>query len=213
MKQFFNRLYRLLFCRRGFGVHSPFVYDLITNVIEEDREYYFYKAFHDTVRRAAKVKQSLRERERKLLFRLANRFRTYRMLIVGSDGAITAVYMLAFSSAARCLVVEPHVDSRTIEQKNASIDAVEFAADIDYDRVYDFAVIDLHFYNTLNINAIIAKMDNSGLIALCSIDAFPLLWQRLSAHGRVSVAIDLQNIGLLFLNPALPRKIYRCVIP
>jgi len=116
MKQFFNRLYRLLFCRRGFGVHSPFVYDLITNVIEEDREYYFYKAFHDTVRRAAKVKQSLRERERKLLFRLANRFRTYRMLIVGSDGAITAVYMLAFSSAARCLVVEPHDDRRSLSR-------------------------------------------------------------------------------------------------
>ena len=49
MKALLNRLYRLLFCRGGYGIHSPFVFDLITNVIEERRLYYCYEQLH-TVR-------------------------------------------------------------------------------------------------------------------------------------------------------------------
>ena len=37
-------LYRSIRYRRGFGVHSPFVFNLITKVIEERCQYY---SFHD----------------------------------------------------------------------------------------------------------------------------------------------------------------------
>ena len=39
-------LYRRLFSRKGYGVHSPFVFDLITNVLEESRGYYAYTRLH-----------------------------------------------------------------------------------------------------------------------------------------------------------------------
>jgi len=49
MIAFIDRLYRMLFCHGGYGVHSPFVFDLITNVIEEQMPYYCYEQLH-TVR-------------------------------------------------------------------------------------------------------------------------------------------------------------------
>ena len=98
-----NKLYCTLFCRGGYGVHSPFVFDLITTVIEERRPYYCYDRLHpfrlqilqrsDEVNcfgRSVTVKKMLEtygftEHEHRLLFRLANRFQPKTMYVVGSD--------------------------------------------------------------------------------------------------------------------------------
>ena len=58
--------------KRGFGVHSPFVFDLITNVIKEKAEYYDFQV--------VEAQGRIRDKERKLcrmLFRLVDYF-SYR---------------------------------------------------------------------------------------------------------------------------------------
>ena len=55
--------------KRGYGVHSPFVFDLITNVIKEKAEYYDFARIE--------AMGNVREKERKLyrlIFRLADYF-------------------------------------------------------------------------------------------------------------------------------------------
>ena len=66
--------------KRGYGVHSPFVFDLITNVIKEKAIYYDFERIES--------KGNIREKERKLyrlLFRLAEYFSYRNVLCVGAE--------------------------------------------------------------------------------------------------------------------------------
>jgi len=198
MKYFFNRLYRLVFCRKGFGIHSPFVYDLITNVIEENREYYVYKELRAERK---KLKRSgcrlrLREREHRLLFRIANRFRTYKMLVSGSDSGLIPLYLTKFSNSSQCTVIEP------VTQENN-------VATSDYDLLF----IDFKYINNFNINEIINKTGENAIMIFAGIDENAAKWHEIASNLKVSVTVDLQNIGLAFFNPALPHRTYKCVIP
>ena len=125
MNTFFNRLYRLLFCRGGHGVHSPFVFDLITTVIEEQRHYYCYKQIH-SVRlqllqdqqkvmlrnRLMSIKKAIAtdcftESEDRLLFRLSNRFRPKTIYVEGSRFGLTPLYLTSYAKDSACIVIEP----------------------------------------------------------------------------------------------------------
>jgi hypothetical protein len=120
-----NKLYRSIFCCGGYGVHSPFVFDLITNVIEEKRRYYCYEMF-DNIRfqlkrescrikcgdRELTIRQALNRfdfsvKGHELLFRLANRFRPEKILVAGSCLGLTPLYITAYSKNANCIVFEP----------------------------------------------------------------------------------------------------------
>jgi hypothetical protein len=120
-----NRLYRSIFCRSGYGIHSPFAFDLITNVIEEKRGYYCYEML-DNIRlqlqresrrikcgdKELTVKQALNRfgfsvRGHELLFRLANRFQPEKTLVIGSCLGLTPLYVTAYSKGVNCIAFEP----------------------------------------------------------------------------------------------------------
>ena len=125
MNALINRLFRQLFCRGGYGVHSPFVFDLITTVIEEQKHYYCYEHLHTvrlqllqyqpkvTVRnRTMSVEKAINtccftEAEDRLLFRLANRFQPKTIFMVGSHFGLTPLYLTAYSKDSACIVFEP----------------------------------------------------------------------------------------------------------
>ncbi len=81
--------------RRGYGVHSPFAFDLITTVIYEKANYYSYKEIE-----SSELYKNRRKHERyttskklnRLLFRLANRLQPTQILQMG-DTTITSLYL------------------------------------------------------------------------------------------------------------------------
>ena len=78
--------------KRGYGVHSPFVFDLITNVIKEKAVYYDFERIES--------KGNIREKERKLyrlLFRLAEYFSYRNVLCVGVRSPWVSMYLAAVS--------------------------------------------------------------------------------------------------------------------
>ena len=129
------RFYRMLFCRGGFGIHSPFVFDLMTEVIEEQRLYYCYEPLQSARvqirQRRDKVqfgnlnlttkemlkKYGFTELEHRLLFRLANHFQPKTILTLGSDFGLTPLYLTAYSTNAVCMVVEPESSISKVAQE------------------------------------------------------------------------------------------------
>ena len=84
LKQYCTKNFRKIRHRKGFGVHSPFAYNLITKVIEETYSYYAYQQIEEVwhTRVCNQLTQDdfqrrkpVSEKYGRLLFRMVNRFR------------------------------------------------------------------------------------------------------------------------------------------
>ena len=79
--------------RRGYGVHSPFAFDFITNVVYEHAPYYKYDELNEQVaRQEAALGHAWSHREplrlKQLLFRMVNRAQPARIIHIGPPSAI-----------------------------------------------------------------------------------------------------------------------------
>ena len=124
-------LYRGIRYRKGFGVHSPFVYNLITKVIEERCPYYRFQdielyrkrlsyqggrfTYPDTRRGGKPSSRSPRELTRReaippkvgaLLFRMANYFKPKTILQLGTMTGISTLYLTSYARELRCVVLD-----------------------------------------------------------------------------------------------------------
>ncbi len=123
------KLYRKLRHRKGYGIHSPLAYSLITKVIEEKYPYYVFdeiekmrqELIDDTtlvsyLGRSGKIKKktigeiTLKEcHHRKygaLLFRLVNFFKATSVLNVGSSSGVMSLYLASADSNCSCVALE-----------------------------------------------------------------------------------------------------------
>lgn len=132
-------LYRGIRYRRGYGVHSPFVFNLINKVIEENCAYYsFYDIelirkqllFKDTIitypdrQQKDKLKQrtigQIVEREAiepkhgALLFRLANYFKSEHILQLGPSMGLSTLYLTSYAPGLKCIALENIPEFATI---------------------------------------------------------------------------------------------------
>lgn len=129
------QIYRMLFHRKGHGVHSPFVFDLITHVIEQPLHYYHYKEM-DLVRlhlqlnvqpiiyqgKPCAVQSYLRKygvsrKEGELLFRLANHYKPHSILTMGSSMGLLPLYLTGYSSKACCITLEKNDEIALVAQE------------------------------------------------------------------------------------------------
>jgi len=235
------RLYRKIFCRGGYGIHSPFVFDLIINVIEERRQYYCYEKLHEalyqikhdkrkvflngaTVTMAKAARDNcLTENELRLLFRLANRFRPQTILTAGSDFGTTAMYMTAFSSSTQCIAIEPEQSVAAAARhfiKRFTQTQVEIVEDT-FSNFYlpDNKKIDMlmwgnsakeHFDIDV-LERLLPFLRESSVLIIKDIRNGDI-WKTVCTHPKVSVTIDLYNLGIVFFDPKLHRRTYKCVI-
>ena len=82
--------------KRGFGVHSPFVFDLITNVIKERNLYNDFERIE--------TRDKLRSSEKKLcrlLFRLSDYLSYRNVLLLGLENPFVISYLEAVSRDMR----------------------------------------------------------------------------------------------------------------
>jgi predicted O-methyltransferase YrrM len=117
-------IYRKLFCRKGYGVHSPFAFNLITRVIEERCPYYFYQELamarqqllhsdRTLLRQGRQVsirtlfrKQGITQQESELLFRLANCCQPRFILTLGSSMGLIPLSLTGYASGLHCIALE-----------------------------------------------------------------------------------------------------------
>lgn len=121
-----GKIIRFIAHRRGFGVHSPFAFNLITKVIEERCPYYCFQTIEvvrkqllqsereirlapgqppQTVGRAAR-RGEIPARHGQLAFRLANYFQPKRVLQIGTGLGISTLYLTSYASDLQCIALE-----------------------------------------------------------------------------------------------------------
>lgn len=104
------RAYRFFRHHGGYGVHSPYAYHLITQVIGERRGYYAYddiELIRKQLAQQGEWHRDLTGKEGKLLFRLANFIGARQIVQLGATDGLASLYLTYHSREARCLVIEP----------------------------------------------------------------------------------------------------------
>lgn len=124
-------LYRSIRYRKGYGVHSPFVFNLITKVIGERCPYYrFYDIelirkqllFRDNLitypdrsnqgrLRSCTVgqiveREAIKPKQGALLFRLTNYFKPQTILQLGPSMGLSTLYLTSYAPGLTCIALE-----------------------------------------------------------------------------------------------------------
>ncbi len=188
--------------RRGYGVHSPFAFGLITGVIYESSAYYAYASL--SAQRSL-LDGNLSEGDDRLLFRLANWAQAERIALAGQHTARTEAYFRA--ARPRALLTTLSTDS--------PLDLASLIA------TSDLIFLDLSSLppgiwprptgRTLQLPSPPDSPQPRALLILRGIHhdaASRTLWDAFRLSSAFTLSFDLGRFGLLVRHPQLNKQDY-----
>ncbi|MCI1646781.1 MAG: hypothetical protein LKI39_14370 [Bacteroides sp.] len=186
--------------RCGYGVHSPFAFNLITQVIYEKATYYKYKDLVKEQRKLASEKDKYWGREpkrvKRLLFRLVNYAQPYTIVDAGTIAA-SSLYLKAAKEGV------DYVAASDLSELFLETDTpVDFLYLHDY-RHPDFVekVFDVCASRTTDKSVFV--MEGIGYSK-----SMKMLWKRLLQDERTGISFDLYDLGILFFDKTKIKQAY-----
>jgi predicted O-methyltransferase YrrM len=231
------KLYRKIRYRKGFGVHSPFVYNLITKVIEEKNSYYAFAEIENFRKKLLSgndegsiitAKETQSANYGAFLFRIVNFFKCKNVIQIGSSTGVMGIYLaMASRTQTDCWLLE--------ERRGLSQPVREFALAHNLNKIHyiegDYKVnleilhstlpeADLIFINQLpesmEIEALVHLckpfMQKKSILILNGIAKNKMMrnfWQSIKDHPQSRVILDLYALGMVFFDDKLPKRQYK----
>lgn len=198
----------------GHGIHSPFVFSLINDVIEEKRSYYAYSDIADFIWQTA-GKTDRKAKINKLLFRLVNRFKPSTILEIGTGNGISTLYLTATKKENDCYSIGSTREAQIMHQKwdrgiqylnsleSSNLSRQDFMyvnlTNIEYndDKLAHFLKNHVHLRSVIIIDGI--RLDKTK----------QLFWKRVVSNDSVRISLDLYDLGILFFDRKYFKKNYK----
>lgn len=218
LREYLTRGVRKIKHRKGFGVHSPFAYSVITEVIEEKVPYYAYS----TLKKHYDATSPIPLKMAQLLLRLSNRFSCRHILELRSDGGYTALPLLLVDSRNEVLALadEGHFSAtqgylRRVEaQRRGTLRRLEALEDLPEDYKADMIIINMqpegwsdegYFARILALST-----PNTVFVVKGITPGRPLegLWDYFCDCDDVEITMDLYDYGLAIRKPRFFKQHY-----
>lgn len=183
----------------GFGVHTPNVYGLLTDVLREHRPYYAYT----DIRRLSAGRPGHTLRVNKLLFRLVNYYRPDSVFEVGTgDGHSLQCMSMARQSMALAALEgrKGEVSTPTLASKlgeGRRVGFLHIAQTPAYREAYEAALPLTDARSLFIVEGIHATREKRAW------------WKQVEQDVRTGVTIDLYDVGLVFFDLKRPRRNFR----
>lgn len=204
---------------RGHGIHSPFVFNLINDVIEEKTSYYAYLDIKEYLLSCQNVLLKV-DKLNKLSFKLVNYFKAKRILEIGAGEGINTLFLTAASRYTSCHAIEMNDDKFEMAQK---LYASGWERQLSLSKSFpalsggrlDCVYINLNNFEGLadaHIDQINKAIHQQSFIITEGIRTNrrnKLLWNRIKDMDNRTVALDLFNVGIIFFDPKLYRWEYK----
>jgi predicted O-methyltransferase YrrM len=231
------KLYRKLRYRKGFGVHSPFIYNLITKVIEEKTPYYVFDDIENFRKELLSRENPLktlttRETQHKnfgaLLFRLVNFFKCRNVLQIGSSTGVMSLYLaLPLRNSCECYALEERLglsESVRIFTEKYSLKNLHLAEGAYAENLQrlkpENASFDFIFINTKGdsektsealrlVDTFICENTVMVIDNIRRDKAMKKIWQEIKNRPDTGLTIDLYSSGLVFFNTQLHKQHYK----
>lgn len=187
--------------RCGYGVHSPFAFDLITNLIYQPTPYYAYRALAAEQKKQAphqpKEWSSELKRVNQLLFRLVNRAQPRTIIDVGTPSATSLYLQWAKPGASYTFA--------------STLNELSLEAGVKVDFLY------LHHCKQPTLvesvfHLCASRTTQQSVVVIQGIHysaAMRTLWKRLQADQHVGITFDLYHLGILFFDKTKVKQAYK----
>lgn len=217
IKDYIKKGVRRIKHRRGFGVHSPFAYRIIDEVIEEKIPYYAYQPMQKVYHKQAPISAKVAF----LMFRLANRFQCRNILEVGCDGGYTLLPLAVVDSRNKLYSVSTAEEERLTLQRlsyfrgtKERVSFVNTVAQLPSDYVADMIVInaipqEMHVSDF--VAWIMSHISEQGVMIVKGIQPgrqHEEFWDILADRDDVEVTMDLYDFGLAIRRPRFFKQHY-----
>lgn len=181
------RLKRIRY-RKGYGVHSPFAFRLITEIIAESSPYYSYADIENAPSLLGRNKINLSTKVLKLIFRLVNWMQPTSILEIGATSNLEFAATLAKRNAQ--LIYSETIIS-TLNTKHLPYDLVF----INHDKASE----------TLEKSKekILQLVHSGSLLVISGIgysNEMKELWRSIQQDERAGITFDLYEVGLVFFD-------------
>ena len=216
---------------KGFGVHSPFAFKFILNVLDEKYEYYAYDKLQQL--RINVIERTRKENgykprvisisEAAAIFRIANYYNPQLFLSIGSSYGVAAASMLAVSKRSRMFLYDDNS-----AQNNAAAreilsgygDRIVQGEDLQNtisgyitalgDNDMFVTVNNIADHDTATATALIdTAVSRRGVLIMRNIDSsrnMTRLWQHCKQAMTYGMTFGNGKTAVMVLNPKLPRQ-------
>ncbi|GHT62322.1 hypothetical protein FACS189451_06390 [Bacteroidia bacterium] len=222
------KLYRKLRYRKGFGVHSPFTYSLITKVIEEKTPYYIFDEIEQFRKKLPFRKETQHKNYGALLFRLVHYFQCRTVLQISAYSGIMSLYLsMASRKGCTCYALEENpglleaVKVFAGQQRLENLHFMEGESAGNLEKLKAFIPsFDLVFINQSGnpektLETIELSKHFIGEKSILIIDgisnnkAMKEIWKKIKNHPETSVTVDLFALGIVFFDKKLHKQHYK----
>ena len=229
---------------RGYGIHSPFIFDLVANLLREKHAYYDFnriEAWRSALMRSKQKIEitdlgagslsgkkgkrrisdlvamgALPPKYGQLLYRLACRFEAKNVLELSTSAGISTLYLALPYKKGKTITIEGCPESSKLartsfEQLDArNIKLLEGSfSDLLPEALKELQTLDMVFFDgdhreksTLNyFELCLPHVHNNTIFVFDDIHWSPGMeraWNKIAAHSKVSISIDLLRLGLVF---------------
>lgn len=205
---FFNWLQRKRHAK-GFGIHSPFAFNFITQIVYEKHGYYAFSDIANIL--SAHNIQETNVKINHLSYRVVTHFRPKTILEMGLSDGINTLYIGSASPDAtrHCLYSE---DKKTLLASNLQeyySKNVEIIDKVDSSECYDAIFIYLNRF----------AVDTDKLFSMSSDNTFWVisgiksgngrrLWKNIVKDKRSRITFDMKDIGIVILKQSYNKRHY-----
>ncbi len=206
---------------KGYGIHSPFVYNLVHNVIEEKRTFYAYEDIRSFLTDYFPDNTFRTSKHDRLVFRLINHFKIKSVLEIGSGTGEGTLYITAPSNEIKCFCFEADTTKKEIAEdvylqwdKKNNITSLNSISSI-FSTKIEAVIIDLNNYSDIDddfINFIKNIYSEKMFVLVKGIrnnKKHKRIWSKIAEIEERTAKLDLFNIGIIFFHKDLYRWNYQ----
>lgn len=197
----------------GFGVHSPWAYDLIEFVINEKLPYYAYEDLYPFWEKAPQYLPQYPQSSDELLFRLVNRFNPKFILEVGTGAGVSTGYLASVSKDSKVVTVDhTHPAVKEVRKNLKRIPNIEYIVADDVletvQEILDGGVMPkfVHVAHTSQwrqvVELLIPRMESDAVIVVEDLGKKEKKewWKGVIQNEKVGVTFQMSKVGLLFFD-------------
>ena len=207
--------------RKGFGVHSPWAYDLITNVIEEKLPYYAYDDLYEFWEKAPEYLPQYDENIDQLLFRLVNALKPRTIIEIGTGAGVSTGYLASVSRKTPCIALDaPHPAVNEVRQNLSTFPQIDYRSGDVLKMLKELTAEGLpidfvHLAHTAfyreAVDIILPHLNDRSVIAVQAIngDKRRKWFESLASGSETGVVFTKGSTGLLFFDKKMYKQQYR----